>query len=206
MFQSVLLVSALCMDSFVASLSYGTSKIKIPFSSAIIISSVGTIFLAVSLYLAKFISGILSVQTCKAISVTVLLILGITTLFNNLIKQKLKANEGKQRVKFKYSGIKFVISIYLDETVCDMDNSKTLSAKEALFLGLALSIDSLVTGFSAGLGITNRIATILLCFGLGLCVVIIGCKIGRKIVSKKDVELSWVSGLVLIGLAVTKLF
>ena len=205
MFQSFLLVTALCLDSFVASLSYGASRIKIPFYSAVIISSVGTIFLAASLFFAKFISGFLSLQACKIISVTILCFMGITSLFNNMIKQKLKNNQGKKHLKFKYSGIDFVISLYLDETVCDLDHSKILTAKEALLLALALSIDSLVTGFSVGLGITNPLETILLCFSLGITVVLLGCFIGRKIVGKKEVNLSWLSGIVLILLAALRI-
>ena len=38
--DAILLVSALSMDAFVASFAYGTSKIKIPFKSAIIINVV----------------------------------------------------------------------------------------------------------------------------------------------------------------------
>ena len=38
--DAILLVTALSMDAFVASFAYGTSKIKIPFKSAIVINVV----------------------------------------------------------------------------------------------------------------------------------------------------------------------
>lgn len=54
-------------------------------------------------------------------------------------------------MSFRWSGISFMLSVCLDETKADADCSKVLSAKEALALGAALSIDSLATGFGSGL-------------------------------------------------------
>ena len=53
MLESLLLVSSLCIDSFVASISYGTSKIKIPIRSVIIINFVCTTTLACSLFIGS---------------------------------------------------------------------------------------------------------------------------------------------------------
>ena len=47
--EALLLVVALSMDAFVASFAYGAQRIKIPFSSAAIISVICTAMLAVSL-------------------------------------------------------------------------------------------------------------------------------------------------------------
>ncbi len=48
--ETILLVLALSLDAFVASIAYGTNKIKIPFKSIIIIDSICAISLVISLY------------------------------------------------------------------------------------------------------------------------------------------------------------
>mgnify|MGYP001612947440 CR=1 FL=1 len=50
MLQSIILVTSLCIDAFVASFGYGTNKIKIPFSSTTIINVVCSTVLAISLF------------------------------------------------------------------------------------------------------------------------------------------------------------
>ncbi|MGL4797227.1 MAG: hypothetical protein ACRC1Y_04290, partial [Paraclostridium sp.] len=60
MLESLILVLSLCIDTFVASIAYGTDRIKIPISSAIIINGVCTSFLALSLFLGSIFKDILS--------------------------------------------------------------------------------------------------------------------------------------------------
>ncbi len=48
--NAVLLVGALSIDAFVASFAYATSKIKIPFKSALIINVVSTTILGIALF------------------------------------------------------------------------------------------------------------------------------------------------------------
>ena len=55
--DAILLVSALSMDAFVASFAYGTSKIKIPFKSAIIINVVCSVILGIALFAGNIISN-----------------------------------------------------------------------------------------------------------------------------------------------------
>lgn len=69
--EALLLVVALSMDAFVASFAYGAQRIKIPFSSAAIISVICTAMLAVSL-LAGADQGVMLcapffVGCCKAV-------------------------------------------------------------------------------------------------------------------------------------------
>ena len=60
MFESLILVLSLCIDTFVAGIAYGTDRIKIPVSSAIIINGVCSLFLTVSLFLVAIFKNILS--------------------------------------------------------------------------------------------------------------------------------------------------
>lgn len=65
--------------------------------------------------------------------------MGTVSLFQNMLKNALRKRQGEGGLKFSFFNIDFVICVYLDETKADCDSSKTLSAKEAVTLALALS-------------------------------------------------------------------
>lgn len=204
MLQALLLVFALCIDAFATSITYGIGKIKIPIISSLIISFVGASFLGIALFLSSIIQHLISTQVCIGISVVLLLFLGIVNLFQNSIKAYLRKCKGQKNVQFSFLNINFVLDVYLDETKADADNSNVLSSKEALMLAIALSVDSLATGFSAGLGEVNGFGILFFCFVFGFLCVNCGCQIGQRISMCTSINLSWISGIVLIILALIK--
>ncbi len=58
MIESLLLVLAVSLDAFVASIAYGTNKIKISFVSATIINIICSSVLGVSLFLGSVIKNL----------------------------------------------------------------------------------------------------------------------------------------------------
>lgn len=204
---AVLLVLALCMDSFAACFSCGAGKVRIPFSSALIISGVGTGFLAVSLFLSSLAGGLLPPALCQGLSGGILAVLGLGSLFSSVLKRFLRKCRGQKKLQFQAAGIDCVLSLYLEEQEADLDHSKSLSAREAFLLACALSLDSLVTGFSAGLSLHSvwvRWGTVALCFAFGLLTVSAGGFLGKKLASRGQADLSWVSGMTLLVLALTR--
>ena len=139
---SALLVLAVVLDGFTACFAYGVNRIKIPLLSAALISLMGTGMLMLSLGAADWIGSYISFRACKVVSFSVLFLVGFCNLFQNSVKAVLqKAADNSKKMSFRWSGISFMLSICLDETKADADCSKVLSAKEALALGTALSID-----------------------------------------------------------------
>ncbi len=204
--ESVLLVLALSLDAFVASIAYGTNKIKIPFTSMTIITIVCSMFLAASIFFGSLLKQLLPSNITIIISFIILMSLGIYYLFESLIKNFLeKKSDSNHKVKFKLFNIWFIIDIYIDETKADFDNSKILSSKEALYLAIALSLDSIAIGFGSGLGNVNYFHVILLSLVSGMIAIWIGLFIGRKFVEKSKLNLSWLAGIILMVLAVLKL-
>ncbi|KNF08609.1 putative membrane protein [Gottschalkia purinilytica] len=206
MLQSILLVSALCLDAFVASIAYGTNKIKIPFKSVTVINIVCSSILAISFFLGSIVKKILPENVTIIISFTILMGLGIYYLFESIIKAYLKKKSyTNKKVNFKLFDFRFVLDIYADETKADFDNSKYLSSREALYLALALSLDGMAIGFGSSLGNINYIQVVLLSLISDMIAVLVGSFIGRKVVEKVKINLSWLSGLILIVLAIMKL-
>lgn len=207
MIESLLLVSSVCIDAFVASIAYGTNKIKIPLLSAIIISAVGSLILGFSLFVGSLIKELLPSFLPSILSFCILMILGIYRLFEGLFKNYIQKKERLDKpLKIKVFDMNFVIQVYADETKADFDKSKILSTKEAFYLAFALSFDSLAVGFGSSLGGGNYLLTILLCFIIGFICVVSGTCLGKKIIEKSNFNLSWLSGVILMILAINKLF
>ncbi len=207
MLQSLLLVLSLCLDTFVASIAYGTDKIKIPFYSSIIINLVCSLFLGVSLFLGDILKDFLPMNIATYLSFFLLLSLGVYRIFEVFCKKYINKFSNKDTpLTFKIFDFKFVLQIYADEIKADYDKSKLLSAKEAFYLAVALSLDSLAVGFGSALGYVNYIEVIVLCFLVGIICLLLGSYLGQHFASKMNINLSWLSGVLLIILAVIRTF
>lgn len=204
--ETILLVLALSLDAFVASIAYGTNKIKIPFKSITIINVVCALSLALSIFFGTIVKKILPQNLTIIISFLILILLGFYYLFESIVKSYLKKKSLlKEKVKLKLFNIWFIIDIYVDETKADLDKSKSLSSKEAIYLATALSLDSIAIGFGSGLGSINYLNIILLSLIFHMIALLGGLYIGEKFVSRSKVNLSWLTGVILIVLAFLKL-
>lgn len=201
-FESILFVTALSTDALIASLAYGSNKIRIPFLSALIIALICTGVLGVSLLIGALLRPYLPIMLLKVVSFLILFLLGVTRLMDNIIKSLINKNSRLSReIKFTLFDLKFILNIYADPKEADIDRSKTLSPKEAFSLAIALSIDSLTAGIGAALGNVNILSVISVSLLFSLLAVKSGEFIGCKICKKLPFQLSWLSGILLICLA-----
>lgn len=94
--------------------------------------------------------------------------------------------------------------MYADPNKADVDGSKILSPKEATPLAIAVGLDGLTVGLGVGVGIAAANAFLLVGLSLisDILAVILGCYLGNKIVQKASLDLSWVSGAILIVIAI----
>lgn len=203
--ETLLLAFALCVDAFLAAFSYGVSRIKIPFFSAAVIAGVGTTVLGAALWAAAMAQPLLPPGFAKWAGVSLLLFIGLWSLFQNSIKAFLKRLGGGTQFSFHWGGVGFVLDVYMDETLADADSSQVLTAREALYLAAALSMDSLVSGFGAGLDLQHPGILLGCTFFLHLCAVGGGCALGRKLSGGRELNLSWLGGVLLILLALLRL-
>ncbi|NLK23017.1 MAG: sporulation membrane protein YtaF [Clostridiales bacterium] len=207
MIPAFLLIASVCIDAFIASMAYGTSKIKIPFTSSLLISFIGSFMLGISLFMGSFLKDFLPEKISIFFSFSVLMIIGIYKLFEGLFKAFIRKGRKTDRpLKFKIFDINFVLQVYADEVKADFDKSKTLTLKEAFYLSIALSFDSLATGIAGSALIDSYILTIFLCFVMGIILIYVGVFIGTKLSEKTNLDLSWLSGFLLMLLAFSKFF
>ncbi len=204
--EALLIVTALSMDAFVSGFAYGANKIKIPFSSVTVINLICSAVLAVSLFFGGMVGPYLSGYLTTAICFVLLLGLGLSKIFDSAVKSFIRRrNAFKKKIHFSAFHLGFVLNIYADPQEADQDHSKTLSPREAAYLALALSLDGLAVGFGAGM--TNTSPLLVVGFSLlsDMIGVMLGCWLGNRIVRQLRLDLTWLSGVLLIVLAVMKL-
>lgn len=182
MLEALLFVSALSLDAFLTSFTYGAGNIKIPFRSALIVNIVCGAFLAAALYAGQALSGVIPKIAGVSVSAGALFLIGVIKLFESIL------NRGG------HSGF------------CAPENlSQVLSAGKAASLGVALSLDSLTAGFGAGLTESGFLWMIDFSLVLGILFIYLGCFLGRKFSERTELNLSWLSGAVFIFLGISKL-
>ena len=206
MLESILLVLSLCVDALVASFAYGTNKIKIPIKSNLVLTTISTVFLMLSVGVGAFIHNMIPQGIAEIICFLILFILGFLRLFEGLLKSYLnKKALSPHNIELTLFDFKLVLNVYADATRADLDHSKTLSTREALYLGIALSLDSLIIGLGAALGPISLSQITFFSIIFNFFSIIIGCNIGSKCAEKTHLEFSWLSGLILMFLAFMKI-
>ncbi|MFQ9515909.1 MAG: manganese efflux pump [Eubacterium sp.] len=205
-FNIIVLVSALCIDIFVASIAYGTNQVLLTRLQILISNAICSLCLGVSLLFGTFLDSLIPETFTKEICFFSLLFLGIIKLSDFLIKRYVRKHKTvDKKIHFGFSNLKFIIKIYCDPLEADADQNKKLSLKEVIFFSLAMSIDSLIAGTMAAFLKISVSLTILTAFAMGSIFTCLGQFLGHKISSKTPVDLSWIGGILFIILAFSKL-
>ncbi|MCL1900926.1 MAG: sporulation membrane protein YtaF [Firmicutes bacterium] len=207
---AIVLTSACSVDCLVAGLAYGSDKIKIPFVSGLIINLICSGILAISLFLGGLIGDYIPQEITLIIACSILIFMGLHKLISSVLKAVFKKKEhSPKEIKFSLFGFQFTLKICRPPQDYDTDKNKILSPKEAAFLAVALSIDGLAAGISAGLafsGFAFYLTIIIISFIPDFLFLYAGHFVGNKIARKIPINLSFVSGLLLILLALLKIF
>lgn len=203
--ESLILSLAISIDTFVASFGYGLSKIKLPFRSALLISIINTLILGLSILIGYALGGVISVEFAKWLSFGLLLAIGIFKFFSELFKIWLSKKVDK-KLDIKMFNFHLMLKVMADTNNADIDKNKIISMPEAISIALILSIDQIGVGLSHG--VSNAYPYILVIFNIATCLIatLLGTIIGKRISKCIKINLSWLSGLILIILAVVKLF
>lgn len=205
----ILLVFSITIDCFIASFIYASSKIKIPLKSALIISLIGTLSLGLSMTASSFIAQYIPADVCKLVSFFALLTIGVGSVFQTLLKKLInKYYQNSTELLVRIKSLNLILKIYADQTVADLDSSKELNTMEAVSLAVALSVDSLAIGLSSGLfteGVHVIFIVLILSFIGHIAALLAGFFSGSKFSEKLKIDLSPVSGILLILFAVLRI-
>lgn len=204
--EAVILASTLSVDAFLASFAYGSNKIKIRFSTVLIISLVSSGILGVFLFLGGIVRPYLPPKISSVLCFAVLFLIGMTKILDNLMKSIIRrVGNLSKNIHFSFFHLRFILNVYADPEAADVDQSGILSPLEACSLAIALSLDGMAAGFGAGLGEVHGIAVFLASFVTNTLAAVLGEAVGIRMSSSLRFNMSWLSGVVLIALAVSKL-
>ena len=204
--EALILAAALSVDALIASFAYGSQKIKVPLPSVLVISLICSAMLGLTLFLGGQAAAVISEGLAVGISFSILFGLGLLRVCDSSLKNWIRKSEARQgQIKFSLFHFKFILKIYADPKWADVDKSRILSIKEAAALSVALSLDGVAAGLGVGLTGGGAFLSLGLLFLLTIAAIGSGCKLGGKFAHKLDTDISWVSGSLLILLAVLQI-
>ena len=111
-----------------------------------------------------------------------------------------------RQINFRAWGFSFILQLYADPVHADIDESKTISAKEAVSLAAALSLDSVAVGVAAAM---TRVDAAMLMTATAVATAVsllLGVFAGVQLARRMRVDASMLGGILLIILAFMRLF
>jgi len=197
---------SISIDALAASFAYGCKKIKIPMISLVIISLICTATIGLSFLFGSVLVHHIPEWVAVALSFSILFTIGIVKLFDSITKSIIrKYTQLNKEIKLSVLNFKLVMNIYADPEAADVDISKSISPKEAAVLAASLSLDGLAVGLGAAIIGTNGWLLVLFTLLTGFAALLLGCWLGNKAADKLSFNISWLGGVILIGLAFLQL-
>lgn len=212
-FTFLFLALSLSIDSIGIGITYGLRNTRIPIISKLILFFISVIFTTISLMLGNLITLFLPEYIANFIGSFILIFIGIWILFQIFHTSKnennsLTTNEPKIYSLFiKFLGI--TIQIIKHPNSSDLDNSKIIDYKEAFFLGIALSIDSISVSIGTGITGINSFLFPMMVAIFHISFLFLGNFLGKKIngIQKFPENIcNIISGILLIIIGITRLF
>jgi putative sporulation protein YtaF len=205
--EAAVLASALSLDALTAGFAYGSRDIKIPLRSVLIINLICSGILGVSLFAGARIAPVLPEGLTVGVAFALLFTIGLIKFLDSVTKSFIRRHAGlKKELKLSFFNVKMILSLYADPEKADMDASQSISPTEAAALALSLSLDGMAVGLGAGMADVSGLAVVLWSLVTDSAFLVLGRLAGRRAARRLPFNISWVSGVVLMGLAVSKLF
>lgn len=220
------LAIAISLDGFFAGMTYGIRKVKVPLIPLLIISIVSVCMIAISMALGSTVLEWISPGLASFVGAAILIVIGIMVIretYKTLARKKVeqdvnngysiiyaedetaRRHEPKRLAEWKLKPFGIVIQIFKEPMRADFDLSGSISNYEALFLGLALSMDAFGAGFGAAL---TGASPVLIPISVGLMQLIfvtVGNFIGGRFNNLLNQQTAYIPGLILICLGILKL-
>jgi len=205
--QAAAIAVSISIDAFAVSFAYGCKKIQIPLLSMGIINLICTTVIGLSFLFGTALVQYILEWFAVGLAFTILLIIGLTKLFDSITKSIIrKHTQFNKEIKLSIFNFKLVTRIYADPETADIDVSKSISPREAVVLAVSLSLDGLAVGLGAAIIGINGWALISFTLITGFVALLFGCWLGNKVASKLRFNISWLAGIILIGLAFMQLW
>ncbi|MCM1146131.1 MAG: hypothetical protein NC321_05685 [Clostridium sp.] len=199
----LLFMLAVSVDSLSAGFSYGASRVRIRPLAGVFLVLVPSVSITLMTRVGSFLFSFLPVSIFSVLSFFILFFLACEKLLESLIRcfaKKYPNIVGKRVYKIKQVNI--IFTIYFSPEDANKEDVQVLSAKEAFFLSLALSLDSIFTSMAFSCQVPSLLLFFLLAAFFHFLLFSGGFLCGLLVSKKFSIDLSWLSGLFLLLLAV----
>lgn len=165
-FNALILALSASIDSFGVGITYGIKNTKISFSSILVLFTLSFTITSISIIIGNLLSSIIAPNFTNIIGGLMLFSIGFFIIYSSLKKERRSISQCNT-LKYKEYNIfiKFLgltINIIKNPINSDFDNSNQIDLKESIFLGLALSLDSISIGFAGStIGVNSLIFPLL---------------------------------------------
>ncbi|OJU13950.1 MAG: sporulation membrane protein YtaF [Clostridiales bacterium 43-6] len=157
LFSLILLSVTLSFDALFLGLAFGINQKRIPLSSKLAICLCSVFYAGISIVAGRYLLLLFPVYIAKIIGAVLLALIGVSYLLKAIFPKEQAPQpvkppqKEKKPVKIVIKSIEITIQILKNPDTADIDNSGTVDIKEALFIGTALSIDSVGVGIGSAM-------------------------------------------------------
>ncbi len=203
----IVLGLAVSIDNFGTGMTYGLRKVRIPFSSVITIGICSAISLFVGLMSGYIGSHFLNSESASKLGGVILIGIGLYTLYNFFKKETvLKSHSSDALFHWEIKSFGIVINIMRKPLTADFDGSGSINGFEAVFLGIALSLDAFAVGISSAFMQLSYLPLIITTFIMSTAFLQLGIVSGSRLAEKNFLQkLAFLPGVVLILIGLMKL-
>lgn len=193
---------AVSIDSLSAGFAYGTSRVRVKPLATVFLSFIPSITITLMTRIGSLIFSLFPTWLFSTLSFLLLFFLGCEKLIESLIRHLAARYPdiiGNWACKIKQLNI--IFTIYFSPEDANKQDTQVLSAKEAFFLSLALSLDSIFASMAFSYQVPSLMVFFLSAVIFHFLLFISGLFIGSLVSKKFSMDLSWLSGLFLLLLA-----
>ena len=202
----LLFLTAVSMDSLTAGLTYGTQRVKLQPAACLILTFIPSLFVPAANRVGSFLYFLLPQTALPFLSFTLLMLLGLSKLIESLLRLLTRKYPSLTRNwGLKIKQLNIIFTVYLSPEDANQEDLQILSAREALLLSLALSLDSVLVGMAFTTERLPLLPLFLLAALFNLLLFGAGYGLGHLVSSVLRIDLSWLSGLFLLLLALQAL-
>ena len=198
----ILFLTAVSIDSLTAGLTYGTQRVHIRPAAYLILTCVPAAFITAANRVGSYMFLFLPKPFLPILSFILLALIGLSKLSESLIRFLARKHPSLTRNwGCRIKQIHIIFTVYLSPEDANREDLQILSPKEALLLSLALSLDSVLAGMAFTMGPIPLVALFFLAALFNLLLFSVGYGLGHLASRVLRVDLSWLSGLFLLLLA-----
>lgn len=200
----IFLAIAVSFDAFAIGITYGMNRITISLWPKAVLSIVSGLFIFLSMLFGQLLGRLLSPKLNAIMGGLIFILLGLYNIWRNY-----RATERETMLlNLRIPVLGLIIQAFFEPLAADSDQSKDISASEAIVLGGVLALDALAAGIAAALLRLPPYPTALSVMAASFVFISQGLKAGQKLSVAADSrhKLRWMPGLIIALLGIAKFF